>query len=531
MIWDYLRRQKPDLSPDTQLPMIELPMQAGWERLPARLFQVTDGTFAREVFLISGDTVLQLGTAVGGQGVTSIEVSDLDQDGSVELLFTYSFGSGIHQSRIGMYAPAYGDDRIYEAETTYLGDIGLFQENMSTVEVRVVETDDAAATLRYLDTLGHLSIQPYDDQVRLVLQVDEGLPEELLQNLKDVSAIPTAESPPAPTGDKPDSDPIPFGLIYQAADALWHVNVDGEAVKILEHPGDGYAGPAISPDGTQVVYAEADDIWLAEIATGERRNLTQTPERRECCAQWWSNRADWIVFSSWPAEVSGPNMGFVTVIRADGTGYQVLDDEEPAFTQPAPGPDGQTVAYDRAGQPWLHRANAGPEPLAFDLTAYEPQSDPPMRVVSPAWSPDGTRMAWVVGGDFAALGGWRLGVGVLDLQAGTASLLHPYEPVGRGGWPPAPVWSPDGRWLVFDTWAQDGDETGLWVARPNGEEEHHLNCGADRTWSPDGRWVACASVPPGHGARLFEAETWETYPLDLPSDARIVAWLDPTSNR
>jgi Tol biopolymer transport system component len=140
-------------------------------------------------------------------------------------------------------------------------------------------------------------------------------------------------------------------------------------------------------------------------------------------------------------------------------------------------------------------------------------------------------MAWVVGGDFAALGGWRLGVGVLDLQAGTASLLHPYEPVGRGGWPPAPVWSPDGRWLVFDTWAQDGDETGLWVARPNGEEEHHLNCGADRTWSPDGRWVACASVPPGHGARLFEAETWETYPLDLPSDARIVAWLDPTSNR
>ncbi len=529
LVRDYLRSQHPNLNPDTRLPMPELPMPELWEHLPVQIFRVTEGPFARETFLIHDDTVLQLGTAFGGIGVNSLQVSDLDQDGNVELLFAYSFGSGIHQTRIGMYAPAYDDDRIYETETAYLGDAGLFKEDTSNVAVRAVESDEETSTLRYLDTLGHLAIQQHEGQIQLVWQIAENLPQDVLQNIVTASPTPTPDPTPTTITDKPDENALLFGLIYQSADALWHINADGEAVKLLEHLGDDYAGPAISPDGTQVVYAEADDIWLADIATGERRNLTQTPERRECCAQWWPSRPDSILFDSWPAEASGPNMGFATLIRSDGTGYQVLDDEEPAFTQPAPGPDGQTVAYDRAAQPWLHRADTGPEPLSFDLTAYEPLDETPIRVVSPGWSPDGTQLAWVVGGDFAALGGWRLGIGVFDLQAGTTSLLHPYEPVGQGGWPPAPVWSPDGRWLVFDTWAQDGDETGLWVAHPNGEEEHHLDCGVDRTWSPDGRWLACASVPPGYGARLIEAETWASSPLDLPADARIVEWIDPTN--
>lgn len=188
MIRDYLGSQKPNLSPDIRLPMIELPMQEGFENLVVQIFRVTDGPFARETFLISGETVLQLGTAFGGEGVTSLRVSDLNQDGSAELLFTYSFGSGIHQSRIGMYAPAYAENQIYEARKAYLGDLGLVKEDMSNVAVRVVEPDDETLTLRYLDTLGRLAIQQYEDQVQLVLHVAEDLPEDVRQNLIATSA-------------------------------------------------------------------------------------------------------------------------------------------------------------------------------------------------------------------------------------------------------------------------------------------------------------------------------------------------------
>jgi Tol biopolymer transport system component len=345
------------------------------------------------------------------------------------------------------------------------------------------------------------------------------------------TTAPKAEPTPTPATNESGDDVIPFGLIYQAADALWYVNADGESVMILEQLGDGYMGPVVSPNGAQVLYTEAEDIWLADIVTGERHNLTQTLDRFECCAQWWPGQSDVILFNSWTKENEGPNYGFPTVVRPDGEQYHVLDSEQVTFALPAPSPDGQTVAYDRAGQPWLYRTDTGPEPFEFDLTPYDPLSDPQLSIVSPAWSPDGTRLAWVIGGNFAALGGWRIGTGVFDLKARTASLLHPYEPVGRGGWPSAPLWDPDGQWLVFTAWAWDSDETGAWVVRADGqqEEEYHLGQCSTPVWSPDGHWLACTSYPQssGSGVWLVEVGTWGLQPLDLPADAYLVAWISP----
>jgi hypothetical protein len=346
------------------------------------------------------------------------------------------------------------------------------------------------------------------------------------------TTAPTTEPTPTPVANEFGDDVIPFGLIYQAADALWYVNAYGEPERILEpFKTSVYDGPTVSPNGAQVLYTEAGDIWLADITTGERDNLTQTIERFECCAQWWPGRSDVILFNSWTKENDGPNYGFPTVAQLDGSGYRVLDENQWSAALPAPSPDGRTVAYDRAGQPWLYRMDTGPKPFEFDLTPYNPQSDARLSIVSPAWSPDGTRMAWVIGGNFAALGGWRIGTGVFDVKTRTALLLHSYEPMGQGGWPPAPAWSPDGRWLVFTTWAQDNEESGVWVVRVDGlqEEEFHVGACSTPVWSPDGRWIACTSYPQGLGAGvwLIEASTWVLHLLDLPSDAYLVDWIIP----
>jgi len=188
MVRQYLHALKPDLGPEFPLVVAEVPVPEAWERLRAQVFRAKDGPFARETYLISGDSVRQLGTATGGQGVTSIVVADLDRDGSAELLFSYSFGSGIHQSRIGMVAPAYAGDRTFEAAIAYRGDVGLSREDPSTVSVRIVEPDDEALTLRYLETLGYLTIERHGDQVALILDVAEGLPPALRQNLMQADA-------------------------------------------------------------------------------------------------------------------------------------------------------------------------------------------------------------------------------------------------------------------------------------------------------------------------------------------------------
>jgi hypothetical protein len=189
LIRQHLERQKPKLNPDVRLPLEEFPLHEAWDYLRVQLFRITDGPFANESFLIGGDTVLPLGTATGGRGLTSLKTGDLDQDGRAELFFTYAFGSGIHQSRIGMYAPAYSTDRTFEAGTGYLGDLGLVKEGMSTVQVRVLDPEDATMTLRYLDTLGRLTIEEQDGRVELVLQVADGLPEDVSQNLFDAAQL------------------------------------------------------------------------------------------------------------------------------------------------------------------------------------------------------------------------------------------------------------------------------------------------------------------------------------------------------
>jgi Tol biopolymer transport system component len=342
-------------------------------------------------------------------------------------------------------------------------------------------------------------------------------------------SMPLSGASPAPTpitGDSGDSF-ILFGLIYQNAEGLWHVNADGESAQIFDRP-----GAAVSPDSAQVLYEEADDIWLADAATGERRNLTQSPDRSECCAQWWPGQPDAILFNSWTSQSEGPSYGFPTMVQLDGSGYRVLDDGQASYALPAPSPDGQTVAYDQAGQAWLYRQDTGSEP--FDLTPYGMTSDPQLRVVSPAWSPDRQRLAWVVGD--CRQGECEYSIGVFDLEAHTAQFLHPYTPVGMGGQPPAPAWSPDGRWLAFNARAMNDDDVGLWVARADGqqEEEHNLDPSYSRAdphpvWSPDGRWLAFNSMPQGarSGIWLAKVETWDLHSPDLPPDAYLVDWISP----
>jgi dipeptidyl aminopeptidase/acylaminoacyl peptidase len=121
---------------------------------------------------------------------------------------------------------------------------------------------------------------------------------------------------------------------------------------------------------------------------------------------------------------------------------------------------------------------------------------------------------------------------VFDMEGRIVRLHHPYTPVGMGGQPPAPAWSPDGHWLAFTAWAVDPIEGGLWVVRADGqEEEHHLESDSrayyDPIWSPDGRWLAFSSVTQGtaQGLRLAEVETWTLHAPDLPPDAYPVDWV------
>jgi hypothetical protein len=120
---------------------------------------------------------------LGGQGLTSLVVADIDQNGQAELFYTYSYGSDVQQSRIGMYSHAYHECCIFEADIGYLGHLRVYSEDGSRVGVQVIEGDQDTKTLRYLDTIGYLFIEQVDMSVVLGLKFYKLPPDEILEKL------------------------------------------------------------------------------------------------------------------------------------------------------------------------------------------------------------------------------------------------------------------------------------------------------------------------------------------------------------
>jgi len=136
----------------------------------------------------------------------------------------------------------------------------------------------------------------------------------------------------------------------------------------------------------------------------------------------------------------------------------------------------------------------------------------PGEETSPAFSPDGSRIAFAWNGD--PKGGAK-GFDLYVKAIGSETLLrltqHPSEWI-------SPAWSPDGTQIAFHRLA--GADTGIYVvAALGGPERKLLSTRMPGTrgispisWSPDGKWIAFSNVPRDEHAMmsLLSTDTLET---------------------
>jgi eukaryotic-like serine/threonine-protein kinase len=201
-----------------------------------------------------------------------------------------------------------------------------------------------------------------------------------------------------------------------------------------------------------------------------------------------------LVYVAGPVELSAPDRRLVTVDRNGAV--EPLKLPTGSYGRPRVSPDGKLVTYHTEdGQ----RANV----WIYDLTG----SSPPRQLTfkgrnyAPIWTPDGRRITFQSDQDGDPAIFWRLADGTAPAERLTAP-----EP-GSNQRPDS--WSPDGQHLLFTK--QVGARVSLWQlsadrkASPFGDVQGPVGVSLiDATFSPDGRWV-CYTQPATarSGVQLF----------------------------
>ena len=137
----------------------------------------------KESFLIRGAEVIQLGAALGGQGVTSLALADLDQDDQSEMYFAYSSSAENPHSRIGMYIQAYDEKGIIESAISYLGHLRVYKIDGFSIGVQVVEGDPDTKTLKFSPSIGFLALNWENGEMKLIIHLEPGFVDENLQKI------------------------------------------------------------------------------------------------------------------------------------------------------------------------------------------------------------------------------------------------------------------------------------------------------------------------------------------------------------
>jgi TolB protein len=197
----------------------------------------------------------------------------------------------------------------------------------------------------------------------------------------------------------------------------------------------------------------------------------------------------------------------VFAMSADGGAARSLSSSPAQEFEPDWAPDGGLVAFasgrDGAAGP------LGPKGQPASLFVVRPDGTGLARVTrspgydgDPAWSPDGTRIAFVSDRS-----------GASDVWVVDADGAH-VTPLTTAGGADRPAWSPDGAHLAFGREEASG-RSALYVMNAGGGDLRRLLPGDGRepAWSPDGSWIAFVSDRGGHpdlyvtsldGARLVQ---------------------------
>ncbi len=251
-----------------------------------------------------------------------------------------------------------------------------------------------------------------------------------------------------------------------------------------------------APDCSTIVYTENGSLWTANVDGSASKLLVQSDSDYLLQAAWSPDGSQIVYVRDYWDGINGQSQ--LWIVNADGSAKTKLSRGDVQERWPAWSPDGTRIAFE-------HLSGSGRDANGhfIDADRYLVTMDPDGRnrkvlnrggwtEEAPAWSPDGQLLAFT-------------SVGSVQLSDVDGSNHHAI--IGGGYWNGGLSFSPDGRRIAFVR----GDRTGsaIHIANIDGTDERvifdrDVQAVAPR-WSPDGQRLLFHTIDDENRRRIYVA--------------------------
>ena len=185
--------------------------------------------------------------------------------------------------------------------------------------------------------------------------------------------------------------------------------------------------------------------------------------------------------------------------NADGTGVKELTQAAGLDGSPAWSPDGKRIAFrSQRDFPGAQQTDSG----TYEIYVMRADGSQPTRITNnaaadfePSWSPDGKRLTF-----------YTLRDGNYEIYVMNADGSSPKNLTNDASQDTQPAWSPDGKHIAFSS-TRVGGVTHVFVMNADGSGVRQVTTGdgtdVNVAWSPDGKRIAFARFTPASSFDIY----------------------------